>query len=180
MIRPNHRMPRQRVAILLVALGLIGCEAAVSDWVPLNPRVPAPAFTAQQIDGALVHLSDYQGRVVILEFWATWCGPCRSTLPSLEDIFKHYRDRGVTVLLVNQGEPEGTIRAWTQRRFTAPILLDADQQIGRRYEAYSLPHLVVVDQAGQVTYVHNGYRGGLEHNLKLILDGMLATNRQGA
>ena len=127
-----------------------------------------------QLDGSPAKLSDYRGRVVIMEFWATWCGPCRFSLPSLEVIYKQYHDRGVTVLLLNQGESGEAVRAWTGRRFTAPILLDADNGVARQYEVESIPRLVVVDQQGRIVYLHQGYGGGLERNLKLILDELLS------
>jgi thiol-disulfide isomerase/thioredoxin len=129
-----------------------------------------------QLDGKAATLSDYVGRVVIIEFWATWCGPCRFSLPSLEVVYKRYRDRGVTVLLINEGETAEKARAWAARRFTAPILLDEGEYVGRRYGVEGIPRLFVVDQTGRLVYVHDGYGGGLERNLTSILEQLLAGN----
>ncbi len=108
-----------------------------------------------------------------MEFWATWCGPCRFSLPSLEVIYKRYRNRGVTVLLINDGETPEAVRKWAKRRFTAPILLDQSQEVVNRYGVTGIPRLFIVDQDGRLIYAHEGYGGGLEKNLSLILEELL-------
>ena len=133
----------------------------------------APEFTLEQLEGGKISLSELRGRVVIIDFWATWCGPCRSSLPSLETIYQQYRGRGVTVLLLNQDEKPKAIRKFTGHRFSAPILLDAGSQVAQQYGVNGIPHTVVVDQQGRILYRHEGYGGGMEHNLKLILDQLL-------
>ena len=164
----------------LVAAGILllstGCEpkGITSDWKRIEPSVAAPEFTLPQLDGKPLSLSDLRGRVVVMEFWATWCGPCRFSLPSLEAIYRRYRDRGVTVLLINQGESAEQARRWAKRRFTAPILLGQDGRVGQRYGAHGIPKLLIVDQAGRLVYEHEGYGGGLESNLSRILDELLA------
>ena len=160
--------------LLLVAGGL-GCgpEQTGSDWKAIQPSVAASDFTLPQLDGPPVTLSALQGRVVVLEFWATWCGPCRFSLPSLEVIHRRYRARGVSVLLINEGEGEEVIRAWAGQRFTAPILLDSAQTVGEQYRVRAIPRLFLVDQAGRIVYAHEGYGGGLEHSLSQILDQLL-------
>lgn len=172
----KKREPVPILATGLMALALLGCEPKTigADWKRVEPPVPAPGFTLPQLDAGSVSLSDYRGRVVIMEFWATWCGPCRFSLPSLEVIYKRYRGQGVEVLLLNEGEDAETARKWAAGRFTASILLDQDQRIGARYGVRSLPRLFIVDQQGRLVYAHEGYGGGLERNLKLILDEMLA------
>ena len=154
-----------------------GCaqETSVStDWERVEPTKESVDFSVQQLDGSAVSLSGYRGRVVIMEFWATWCGPCRFSLPSLEVIYKRFRDRGATVLLINQGEDADTVRKWAERRFTAPILLDTDQRVGRLYGVSGIPRLFIVDQEGRIVYAHAGYGGGLERNLALILEQLLS------
>lgn len=154
---------------------LVGCgpQAVTEDWHRVEPPVPAPMFTLAQLDGGELKLSDLQGRVVIMEFWATWCEPCRFSLPSLEVMYKRYRDRGVAVLLVNQDEPPETIRAWLAGKFTAPVLLDARGVVGSQYGVEGIPQLFIIDQQGRIIFMHAGYGGGLERNLKLILNRLL-------
>ena len=162
----------------LAAFAAVGCESDTigSDWHRVEPPAAAPDFTVLRLNGPPVALSAYRGDVVIMEFWATWCGPCRFSLPSLEVIYRKYHDRGLSVLLINEGESAEAVRAWVARRFTAPILLDRDGKIGEHYQVRALPRLFIVDRQGRVIYTHSGYGGGLERNLTLILDGVLAGN----
>jgi FolB domain-containing protein len=159
--------------ILLAALAA-GCQSQAPQWPRLDPPVAAPDFTLPQLDAGTVHLSDLRGRVVIMEFWATWCGPCRFSTPSLDVIFRKFRDRGATVLLMNQGENPETVRRWVNGRFQAPILLDQDKRVAWQYGVRGIPRLFIVDQAGQIIYAHSGYRGGLERDLTTILNELLA------
>ena len=169
---------------VLIVLGVLlsqGCGQSAtisSDWERIEPPRESVDFSVPQLDGPAVSFAELRGRVVIMEFWATWCGPCRFSLPSLEVIYKRFRNRGVTVLLINQGEDAGTVRKWAEQRFTAPILLDADQHVGRLYGVSGIPRLFIVDQRGRIVYAHAGYGGGLEHNLALILEQLLSGSAQ--
>ena len=108
-----------------------------------------------------------------MEFWATWCGPCRFSLPSLEVIYRKYRDRGVAILLINQGDAAPVVRKWAEKRFTAPILLDEDTRVGVPYGVHGIPRLFIVGKDGRLIYTHGGYGGGLERNLSLVLEELL-------
>jgi len=165
-----------RMMVGLTCLLIVGCEAETIDWSRLDTPVPAPDFVLSQLDAETeVRLSDLRGRIVVMEFWATWCGPCRFSTPSLDVMYRRYRDRGVTVLLINEGETAETIRTWVAERFEAPILMDSEQRVARRYRIRGIPQLYIVDQEGQIVYAQSGYRGRLEHNLELIFEELLTT-----
>ncbi len=166
----------------MALVAICGCEsdAIGRDWKRIEPRVPAKDFTLPRLGGGRVQLSDLRGRIVIMEFWATWCGPCRFSLPSLDVIYRRYRDRGVTVLLLNQGEAAAQVQRWVERRFAAPILLDANGEVAARYKVDGIPRLFIVGQDGQLVYEHAGYGGGLEHNLTLILEALLQGHQRQA
>ncbi len=119
-------------------------------------------------------LSGLHGRVVIVEFLATWCGQCRYSSPSLDAIYRQHKERGVSVLLVNEGESAEHVRHWAEHRFAAPILLDQKMQVSDRYGVHGLPSLFILDRDGQIIYAYAGYAGGLERRPKLILDQELA------
>ena len=159
---------------LVALLCAAGCGPPDSAWAPVEPPVAAPDFELAQLDGGQVRLSGLQGRVVVMEFWATWCGPCRYSTPSLEAMYRKYRDQGVTVLLINQAESPTRIQKWAEGRFTAPILLDVEQVVARQYRVTGLPTLFVIDRQGMIRYHEAGYSGGLEHNLQLIFQELLA------
>ncbi len=122
----------------------------------------------------MIHFADYHGKVVAVEFWATWCGPCRQSMPSLEQMYREYRDRGVTVLLVNCGEEAQAVQRWAGSRYTAPILLDREMQVSKLYGVHGIPQLFVIDRTGHIAYTHGGYAGGLEKNLKNAFDELLS------
>ena len=164
-----------RVATWLVAGWLVaGCAPSEVAWQPVEPPVEAPDFSLAALDGGDVRLSELRGRVVVMEFWATWCGPCRYSSPSLEVMYRKYRDRGVTILLVNQAESPEEIRTWAEGRFTAPMLLDAQQAVARQYRVTGLPTLFIIDQQGMIRYHEAGYGGGLERALQRIFEELLA------
>ena len=174
---PISRFPlpkRLTSALLLLLAASCGPDGLSKEWERVEPPAPAADFSLQALDGSTVSLSSQKGRIVLLEFWATWCGPCRFSTPSLDVIYRKYKDRGVSVLLVNHGEEADVIRKWAKTRFVAPILLDPQKQVTFLYQADALPKLFVIDQQGRIVYVHEGYGGGLEASLKLILDEMLA------
>lgn len=172
---PQLRRAAYGCVFLLSIASLCGCEPTDigSEWRRIDPPVPAASFTLNALDGPPVALADLKDRIVVMEFWATWCTPCRFSLPSLEVIGKRYRDRGISVLLINLDEESDKVRAWAERRFTVPILLDKGGEVADRYGVQSIPRLFVIDQAGRIVWAHQGYGGGLEATLSQILDELL-------
>ena len=169
-------MRAARFLSVMALVALLGCgKPSISpEWRRLEPPIDAPGLTLPRLGGGTASLSDYRGRVVILDFWATWCGPCRQSLPSLEVIARRYQARGVTVLLVNLGEPEDRLRDWISKRYTTPILLDQTNAVATAYGVIGIPRTFVINQDGKIVYDHGGYGGGLEDNLTLILKELLA------
>lgn len=169
-MRPWHGL------LVAVSMLLVGCDEGSlgRDWHRLETPVAAPDFTLPALDGGTVSLSNLRGKIVLVEFWATWCGPCRYSMPSLEKIYREYRDRGVVVLFVNQGESDQQVRDWAGKRFTAPILLDARGQVGDLYQVTGIPRLLIIGSDGNILYDHAGYGGGLERALRTLLEELLA------
>jgi len=169
------------LTLLVALLVFIGCKPAgiSSEWERVEPPRAAADFTLPQLNGDPVSLSALRGRPVVMEFWATWCAPCRYSTPSLEAVYRRYQDRGVVVLLVNQGESAEQIRAWSGKRFTAPMLLDHDGAVAGRYGVVGIPRLFILDRDGHIIFDHSGYAGGLERNLHVILDHLLTHAAHG-
>ena len=165
------------LVVSVAALFIVGCQPSDlgTEWHRIDPPAPSIDFTLPQLDGTPVHLAELQGRVVIMEFWATWCGPCRYSSPSLDAIYRQYKNRGVSVLLINEGESAEHVRRWAEHRFAAPTLLDQETQVSARYNVHGLPSLFILDRSGQIIYAHAGYGGGLERRLQLILDQELGS-----
>ena len=114
----------------------------------------APAFRLASLDGKNVSLADFKGKVVVLDFWATWCGPCRQQAGILEEMHQSLGQK-VVFLGINVGENQQTVASYARRApFPYPILLDPSQQVAAQYGAGGLPTLVVIGPDGEVVF-HN-------------------------
>jgi len=122
-----------------------------------QPGRPAPEFALPDLEGETVRLSDFAGRPVILNFWATWCAPCRVEMPELERVAADYAGAGLVVLTINQEETAEQVGDFfSEVDLTLPALLDADGDIGAAYGAYFLPSTVIVGPDGVVSAYHRG------------------------
>ena len=119
---------------------------------------PASDFTLETLaDSKPVRLSDLKGRVVLLDFWATWCGPCRRWLPIVEKAHRDYAAKGLSVFAVNEREPESKVRAYLgKQNLDLPVLMDRSGTVGSTYRASSIPLTVVVGRDGNVLRVMVG------------------------
>ena len=140
---------------LLVALFLVaGAPAhALQPW----SGGPPPALQLKDLDGASHRLEDYRGQVVLLNFWATWCGPCRAEMPSIERLRGSMAGKPFAVLAVNVGESERQAREFAQKlpvRFT--ILLDRDTSVARAWGARILPATYLIGPDGRIRYRYFG------------------------
>ncbi|HEV2272202.1 MAG TPA: TlpA disulfide reductase family protein [Steroidobacteraceae bacterium] len=126
--------------------------------------VQAPAFTLQSVAGKQVSLAQFKGDVVMINFWASWCGPCRQEMPLLDSIYKQYKDMGFTLLGVNVEPDSHNADAWLKRTpVSYPILYDPKSEVSQLYQVQAMPTTVIVDRQGVVRFVHNGYLPGDEN-----------------
>ena len=121
---------------------------------------PAPDFSAQDLADQTVKLADYRGqKVVLIDFWATWCGPCRMAMPGLQSVQDDLKSRGLEILSVNQGESSGQAGAFMKSKgYGFHVLLDPHSAIGAQYAVRGIPTLVAVDKTGVVRWIRVGYR----------------------
>lgn len=116
----------------------------------------APDFTAQLLDGSTVKLSDLRGEPVLINFWATWCGPCVGEMPAFQRLQKDYGDK-IHIIAVNAGEDEDTVRDFIKsNNYTFPVALDEDYDVASLYPTNGIPYTVVVDANGKITHVSTG------------------------
>lgn len=178
------------VVALAGALLLLNAISAIRDMDALRPVGAgqlAPEFELPRIaeDGSLgpvLELSDTRGSLVIIDFWATWCGPCRSSMPVLEDVATGFRDRGLRVLSINI---EGRDQAPEARNMLAELapsleLLSDTGQASRLYKVTTIPHIVIVDRSGMVRWVDRGFTSAaaLRKNLRAELEELLEGGQQ--
>jgi len=124
---------------------------------------PAPEFTLPARGGSNLSLSQYKGQVVMINFWATWCGPCRQEMPLLDAMYKKYKGMGFTLIGVNVEPDSAAAVTWLKGMpVTFPILFDTDSVVAGNFGVEGMPSTVFVDRKGQVRYVHRGYKVGDE------------------
>jgi peroxiredoxin len=166
------------VALILV-LGVAACaepDAESKSGVPegINKGNQALGFTLDSLDGAKVSLSDYRGNVVLVNFWATWCGPCRAEIPAFEEAYQAHKDEGFVVLGVNEQEaPEAIEPFLAEMGVSYPILLDRQGQVMSEYRVLGMPTSLLLDQDGVIQVRHTGLMTAdqLETHLAKLLSG---------
>jgi len=152
---------RYRRLLLIGALLASGLSSANTTTV--NVGAEAPDFALRSAAGPNLRLSEHRGQVVMINFWATWCGPCRQEMPKLDEIFARYEPAGFTLLGVNIDEDSAQAqRLADELGVSFPLLFDDEQDVSRLYDVQAMPMTVMVDRAGTVRSVHYGYRPGME------------------
>jgi peroxiredoxin len=126
---------------------------------------PAPAFTLTALTGGQTALSQYKGQVVLVNFWATWCGPCQQEMPLLDQMYKKYKPAGFTLIGVNVDKEEPAVKELLARKpVSFPVLLDPANQVSKAYHVDEMPSSVIIDRKGDIRYIHRGYRPGDEND----------------
>lgn len=179
----NRKTLRLGVVILLVAAGITWLVMrqetveVMSDTIvdlPLSPIAVAtlevrelsigpakgsmaPDFALETPDGANMRLSDFRGQVVLINFWATWCPPCREEMPAIQSVYDRYRDQGLTVLAVNLLETNAEVTEFTDGLgLTFPILMDRNAEVFFLYQVRGLPTTFFLDRAGVIQSIKIG------------------------
>jgi thiol-disulfide isomerase/thioredoxin len=125
---------------------------------------PAPAFTLNGLSGQPGALSQYKGQVVMVNFWATWCGPCQQEMPLLDQMYKKYKPAGFTLIGVNVDKEAPAVKELLARKpVSLPVLLDPANQVSKAYHVDEMPSSVIIDRKGEIRYIHRGYRPGDEN-----------------
>jgi len=122
-------------------------------------RSPAPDFTLNDMSGNPVTLSQLRGKVVILNFWSIWCGPCLAEMPSLNKLYLEFKDRGLVVIAVAEDPAEKPVKSYIQEKgITFPILMDKDKKIYFKYSLFGIPVTFLIDKKGAIAEKFIGER----------------------
>jgi peroxiredoxin len=129
----------------------------------LDASGQAANFTLKSAAGENVRLSEYRGQVVLINFWASWCGPCRQEMPELDNIHRKYADLGFTVFGVNVEQDRAMAdKVLRDIPVSFPILFDDANRVSELYGVDAMPVTVLVDRRGEIRYLHRGYKPGYE------------------
>jgi thiol-disulfide isomerase/thioredoxin len=156
---------------------LIASMQAEEERHPLT-GLEAPDFTTSLLDGKAFQLSKLRGKVVVLDFWATWCGPCVQAMPVVTEVAQSMADSGVVVYAVNVGEQADEINDFLKKvKITVPIVLDPESKIASAYRTEAIPQTILIGKDGRIEVVHIGFEGldqfrqQLTEQLKVLVDG---------
>lgn len=135
---------------------LLACAAFVQ-------AAPAPDFTLKNESGDNVRLAEQRGKVVMLNFWASWCGPCRQEMPLLDEMHKRYSKVGFVLYGVNvEQDTTAAKKLLKDLGVSLPVLYDPDSKVSKLYSVSAMPTTVMIDKNGEVRYVNRGYKAGDE------------------
>jgi len=150
------------VLAAVLAFAFAGATGLPQSW-SMGSRVPAVGMTVDEfrlvdLDGKTHSLSQYRGKVVLVNFWATWCKPCTTEMPAMQASFDKLRDKGFVVLAINELEDDAKVRDHIkQYGHTFPVLMDRDNKVANQFGVFGLPVSVFIDQQGRVQeYIKGG------------------------
>jgi len=140
------------VLILTSVLLIVGCSSQAPQVGKL-----APDFQLPNLEGQAMSLSDFRGKPVLVNFWATWCPPCRAEMPYLQQVYEEWSYKGLVVLAINIGESPPTVKDFIQSgNFSFPVLLDINQDIALEYNIRGIPTTFLIDKDGIIQAIKVG------------------------
>ena len=164
------------LVILYVAFGT-KVEKIGDDGEPVNIGETAPDFNAEYVDGEIFTLSDARGKVVILNFWATWCGPCCEELPAFQKLHDEYGDK-LQVIAIDYGESEKEVSGFIKENgYSFPVALDMDGSISALYPTDGIPYTLIIDKNGIIRQIFVGAKSAEEqyelykNAIEYLIDG---------
>ena len=167
-VAQSRPVARSHVAAFLAAalsallLILVVAPVADSSTTQLIGQ-PAPDFALRSLDNENLRLSEHLGEVVVVNFWATWCGPCRQEMPLLDEMYGKYRLAGLVLFSVNIDDTQDrAIEMARTLKVSYPVLFDTRKEVARAYQIGTMPVTVLIDREGVVRYVSEGYKPGYE------------------
>jgi len=148
---------------LMIYVLCIGCASGIKKGTLVGQA--APDFTLKDLNGNRVSLSDFKGKVVVLNFWATWCGPCREEMPHIDVLYQKYKDQGLVVIGINAERNHEKVEEFAKAKVSYTVLLDGERQ-GREYGVTGIPSTFYIDKRGVVRHHDVGFGPGKEKEIE--------------
>jgi len=147
------------IRVLFYSLLLLSCPVIAAENNPETIKIPAADFTLKSNTGKNIRLEELAGQVIFINFWASWCGPCREELPELELLYQRYKDLGFTILAIsNDNDIEKARKFFEPLNLSYPILFDNNQNVSGLYRVKAMPSSFLIDREGTVRYQHKGFK----------------------
>lgn len=161
---------RRLLSLAVLAVALAACGGSR----PNSPSA-APSFELEDLSGKKVRLQDFRGRPVLLDFWATWCGPCRLSIPAVQDFYRRHQQEGLMVLGITMDDDRGDVFPFVERfKMTYPVLYAGASSVGGDYQVQGIPTFVFIDQQGQIVEKYEGFHSDMpkawEAELRRLLE----------
>ena len=159
--------------VLLLVTGCLVAAPSARPAVPLEGQ-RAPEFVLKSLNGDNLRLSEFRGDVVMINFWASWCGACRDEMPILDEVFRRYKPIGFKLLSVNiDDDRERAVQISQSLGVSFPVLYDRRKKVSRKYEVTRMPSIILVDREGVVRHWHHGYDRATEERYLQQLRALL-------
>ena len=158
----SYQFPRRSLLLLLIISALVSTGSS-SAWAqskinykvipnlePMKDQAPTPDFTLPNLDSKKISLKDFRGKLVFLNFWATWCVPCREEMPAMEKLYQEFKETNFVVLAVNvKDRKQDAVNFAKELKLSYPIVIDPDAQVGLLYGAWGLPTTYLIGRKGE-------------------------------
>lgn len=157
----------KKASLFVISLLLLfsGCEKT-----SLEKGDSAPDFSLMDIEGKHYSLSEQNGNIVVLEFWATWCSPCKDSIPELASLHEKYKDKGVVILGLSVDDNASPLKPFREEHNIPYTILFDDKDISRLYKIQSIPATFVIDRKGRIISKHSGYSPDMLDTLSMEIE----------
>jgi peroxiredoxin len=164
-------MNQQRASLAIVLAVAVGVTATAAKGLSKS----APDIVLQRADGETVRLSAYRGKVLLVDFWASWCPPCKASFPALDALYREYESRGVEVLAVNVDERRQDADGFLKDHpHQMTVVFDPKGASPTAFDVKGMPSSFVIDKSGHIRFVHMGYSSNVEESYRQEIDQLLA------
>ena len=160
---------------LIIAAAVAGAAVAIGASARGADSRPAPNVALETADGSTVRLDAFRGKVVLVDFWASWCVPCKTSFPALDALYREYESRGLQVLAVNLDERRRDADAFLREHpHTMPVLFDPHGEAPKAFGVKGMPTSFVIDRAGTIRFTHMGYSANIGQQYRQEIDLLLS------